>query len=986
MDKKEFKTQKKAWHKGRRKAARPWKGLSVLSGILSVLLVLILVVLQMFDNTVAIIAGVGFQELTNRDDSAQYYSWDYDSVEDSMIYKDALCKRLEGEGAALLLNRDNALPLEKGSAVSTFSSSSVSLVYGGTGSGGVDASNAPNLKDALEASGFGVNETLWNFYLEGEGSGYTRESSALNMSGEGTAAAVGEVPWNVYTQEVLDSVKTYGDAAIVTFSRVGGEGVDMTYQGTNYLALDENEKSLLTGLTDMKKQGQVSKIIVLINSANTLEVDFLFDEAYDIDACLWIGDVGQSGILAVADILCGQINPSGSLVATYLKDNYSSPAMVNMGGADYAQAEAFGLQDSATRSYVVYQEGIYVGYKYYETRYEDAVMGTGNTAGYDYHKDVAYAFGHGLSYTTFEYSNMNVVYNAAADRYEVTVTVTNTGHMAGKEPVQVYVQSPYTDYDRQYGVEKASAALIGFSKTQELQPGASETLTVYVDRREIASYDANGAKTYILDAGDYYLTVATDAHTAVNNILAAKGYTPENTDGRMDAAGDTSLVYSFHQEELDTVTYSTSVTGFAITNQFDHADINKYAGLEETITYVSRNDWSGTFPKAVPVLTATAQLAKDLEEVQYDPAEHEAVSMPTMGANNGLKLVDYIGLDYDDEKWEPLLDQLTFAEMASLIGDGFHWQMPVESVQAPESHDENGPQGLTTGLFGGGSAVCYTSEDVMAATFNRELMEEVGISIGNDCLAGNVYFLYGPGNNIHRTSYGGRNFEYYSEDGFLSGEISAAEVKGIESKGIGVLMKHFVLNDFEKNRLGVNVWANEQSIREIYLKAFQAPVEDSGANGVMTAYNRLGTVWAGGSKNLIDNVLRGEWGCQGKVITDNAGSGELGYMNAADCVLAGGSIFDAMMSREEHFYAYENDPVVVTAMREAAHRNLFALANSAAMNGIGKETVISRIDHPWVVLVRSITTACVVLFLVSTVLTVVKTRKYKANNPKPKNN
>lgn len=980
----DYKSAKKAWNKGRRKAARPWKGLSVLTGIIAVLCILITVVFQIFDNTVAIVVSQNFHNVKNGDDSVQLYTTDFDTVEESMAYKTDLCERLEAEGAVLLMNENNALPLDKGASVSTFSNNSVNLVYGGTGSGGVDASTAPTLKEALEGSGFKVNETLWSFYTEGAGSEYSRENSALSMSGGGTAAAVGEVPWDVYTEDVLGSVANYGDAAIVTFSRVGGEGADLTFQESNYLALDENEKAILENLATMKAEGTIKKIVVLINSANTLQVDFLANEAYAIDACVWIGDVGQSGINAVADILAGDVNPSGSLVATYLYDNFSSPAMANMATTQYANADEYGLPDTDSRYYVIYQEGIYVGYRYFETRYEDVVMGTANAGNYDYHSDVAYPFGYGLSYTEFTYSDMSTVYNPETDQFEVTVTVTNAGDTyAGKETVQVYSQSPYTEYDKENGVEKASATLVGFEKTDVLAPGESETVTVYVDKSELASYDAYGAKTYILDQGTYYLTVATDAHDAVNNILTAKGYTPENTENRMDVAGDAALVHAWEQVEFDKTTYATSSTGYEITNQFDHADLSLYEGLDTEVTYLSRSNWEGTFPTEIISLTATEQLAKDLEDVQYDPADYEAMEMPTMGADNGLKLVDMIGLSYDAPQWEKLLDQLTFDEMASLIGDGFHWQMPVESVDAPGTHDENGPQGLTSGLMGGGTAMAYTSEDVMAATFNRELMEEVGVSMGNDCLDGQVTFLYGTGNNIHRTSYGGRNFEYYSEDGFLSGEICAAEVKGIASKGIKVLMKHCALNDFESNRLGVNVWANEQAIREVYLKAFQAPIEDADANGVMTAYNRLGTTWAGGDYNLVTNVLRNEWGCEGKIITDNAGSPALAYMNAADGILSGGSIFDAMFSREDHYDEYEDDAVIVNAMREASHRNLYAVANSAAMNGIGADTEIDKITLPALTFMRVLTAVFVGLCILSITLTVVKTRNYKKNNPKP---
>lgn len=972
----EFKARKKAYNKARRRAIRPWKGLTFLSAVVAIIMIPMTVILTTFDNTVAAFVGGTFWELKNADENAVYFESDFSSVEEMNEYGLKLCETVEAEGAVLLLNENGALPLAEGASVSCFSNSSTNLVYGGTGSGNIDASTADNLKTALEKSGFKVNETLWNFYAEGEGSAYARPKGGMVSL---ASASVTEVPWNVYTDEVKDSVATYGDAAIAVISRVGGEGADLSYQGTNYLALDENEKEMMSNVAAMKADGTVDKVIVLINSANPLQVDFLKDNAYDIDACLWIGDVGISGINAVTEILAGNVNPSGSLVDTYCYDNYSAPAMANFTPTTYKGYEEGIIPENAS-TYMIYQEGIYVGYKYYETRYEDYVMGTGNAGDYAYHEDVAFPFGYGKSYTDFAYSDMAVNYNASTDQFEVSVKVTNTGDTySGKETVQVYSQSPYTAYDVKNGVEKPSAALCGFAKTEILAPGEAQTITVFVDKRDLASYDAYGAGTYILDDGDYYLTVATDAHNAVNNTLAAKGYTVENTQGRMDADGNAELAYKWNNPSFDAETYAVSANGTKIVNQLSDSDINLYEGNDETVTYLTRNDWTATFPETIAELALTEEMIGDLQDIQYDPADYETVEMPVMGAKNGLKLYDMIGLDYDDASWDDLLDQLTFDEMVSLIGDAFHWTMPVKSIEAPGTRDENGPQGLTASLLASDAtqldATAFTSEDVMAATFNVSLMSEIGKVIGNNCLEADIACLYGPGNNIHRTPYGGRNFEYYSEDGFLSGKMSAYEVAAIQDKGVHVVMKHFALNDSEQDRIGLGVWLSEQAAREIYLKAFQAPVEEGNGNGVMIAYTRWGCIWSGANKGLVTGILREEWGQDGMNITDNVLTT---YVNGVDGILAGVSIYDAMMPYVTNLLPkYKNDPVIVAAMRESCHRNLYAIANSAGMNGVGADTTIKMTQPKIITIVKVLAMIFSILFVVSLVLWILKKRNFK---------
>lgn len=973
-----YREAKKAYKKAKRKLVTPWKTVAIVCIILTLIAVPVSVAVHVFDNTVAAFVGGTFWKLENPDENAIYYPKDFKTVEDMSEYGLWLCRQVEAEGAALLMN-NGALPLTSGAKVSTLSSSSVNLVYGGTGSGNVDASKADNLKQALEKSGFAVNPVLWNFYLNGKGAEFNRSAGSGESAVLAGQASIAEVPVELYPQDVRDSMGEYGDAVIITLSRVGGEGYDLEFREYNYLALDENEKAMLEWASRMKAEGTVGNIIVLLNTSNALQLDFLKGNPYNIDACLWIGGLGISGTNAVTDILAGKVNPSGSLVDTYCYDNMSSPAMQNFVPTIYGGYDGKNIPSSA-KSYMIYQEGIYVGYKYYETRYEDFVMDTGNAGSYVYGNDVAFPFGYGLSYTDFAYSDMAVAYDSATDRFQVSVKVTNTGSAAGKETVQVYSQSPYTQYDRENRVEKASVALCGFAKTQLLEPGASETVTVYVDRRDLASYDAYGAGTYILDAGDYYLTVATDAHNAVNNTLAAKGYTVENTDGRMDYDGRAELAYKWTQDTLDAETYAISANGTQIVNRLSNADLNLYQGNEDTIAYLSRSDWEGTWPVSIYQIRLTEQMIRDLQDVQYDPADYPGETMPRLGADRKLTLYNMIGLDYDDPKWDELLDQLTFDEMVSMIGDSFHWRMPVESVQAPGTRDENGPQGLTASLLGSNAsqmdATAFTSEDVMAATFNTTLMYDVGRVIGNNCLSAEVACLYGPGANIHRTPYSGRNFEYYSEDGFLSGEIAGAEVQGLQDKGVDVVMKHFALNDCEQDRLGQAAWIGEQAAREVYLKAFQKSLEEAGGNGVMTAYTRWGTTWSGGHKGLMSGILRGEWGNRGMSITDNV---LVPYCNGVDGILAGGvTTYDAMLwFVTRQLPAYENDAVVVNAMREACHHNLYALANSSGMNRVGANTTVKVTEPVVVTMAMIIACGCSFFALVGIVLWIISSRRLK---------
>lgn len=857
---------------------RLWSVLTALTAILTIAAIVGNMIANQYATTLNVALNASTYKIIkgNTTEDTEYFKAGFASDKEREAYEAELCATVEAEGAALLKNDNAALPLAGSAKVSLFGHGSVDLMYGGTGSGSVDTSKAPNLKEALEAQGIQVNQTLWDLYKsDSMMTNYSRitPASISDTLEANTQYAVNEAPWSALSS-AESSFAEYGDAAIVVFSRSGGEGADLPSgaNGTNdswisgsegsgnYLELSAEEIELLKNLKALKDNGTFKSIVVLINSSNALEMDFLnpaiCGEDYGIDAAMWIGDVGQTGINGVGQLLAGTVTPSGSLVDTYLYDNLANPAMYNFYTQAYPNAAEYNLLTEGADvqgMYSVYQEGIYLGYRYFETRYEDVVMGTAKAGDYDWATTVAYPFGYGDSYTTFAYSNFNVA--ESDDAFTVTLKVTNTGKTySGKETVQVYFQSPYTDYDKANGIEKAAAELCGFAKTDVLAPGASEDVTITVKKSELRTYDANNAKTYILDAGDYYFTAATDSHNAVNNILAAKGYTVAGTNGRMTEDGDTSLVWKWTNEALDTTTYATSANGTAITNLFDESDPNKSSDAPGSVTWMSRSDWTGTVPTQ--------------------------------------------------------------------------------------------PAALTAALTGGSSAMCYTSEDVMAATFNVDLINEVGKCIGEDCLAMGYSGLYGPGINMHRTAYSGRNFEYYAEDPFVAGTICAAEVQGIQSKGVYVYLKHVALNDSETSRRGVNTWLNEQTAREIYLEVADKAITDGGAWCVMTGFNRWGATWCGANANLLNGFLREELGMRGMCITDFSGSSQ--YMDLVDGLIAGSDIWDSPMPKIHTTKAanYENDAYIVTQMRNAMHHILYTVVNSNAMNGWSASDTLKTV-LPW---------------------------------------
>lgn len=887
---------------------------------------------------------------------ARYFESKYNSIAELKAAGEAKVREVEGEGIVLLKNDNNILPLKEGSDVALVGVTILDPVYGGTGSGAVDANGAANYYDVMTQAGYNVvDKALLDYYVEKEAKRNAHE--------------IGEIKWSKVKKNNGDTIGN-GEDVIFVVGRVGGEGNDVTVTiddtlDDDYLKLNENELSILEGLKELKDDGKIRSITMIINSANPMSVGFLNDEAYGVDAALWVGSVGQTGIYAVGDVISGKTNPSGSLPDTWWVDNQLNPVQNNFGSYTYADANNFDLGTNANKfnQYVVYQEGIYVGYKYTETRYEDVVMGTPNAGDFNYNSIVGYPFGFGLSYTNFSFSDMQVEKTGEGQQtsYDVSVKVTNTGAVAGKKTVQVYAQKPYTEYDKQNGIEKAAVELAGYGKTAILQPGESEVVKVNVPEYFLTSYDATGTGVYILDEGHYYLTVADDSHAAANNILAAKGMTTENG---MTAAGDASLTYGMDYT-FDAETYATSYgTGSEVKSLFADADVNRYEGSgDNSVVYYSRSNWAGTVTSGPVQLTMTAQIAADAKLDDSDLPDATGIEFPTMGESANLQLVNMMDYDYDDPQWDIFMDQLTYEQMAKLCANGLRMTINIDAIGKPLTVDHNGPSGVTQKYSVGenGYAVqtndpqkdikgtCYPCNGIIAATFNDELIREVGELIGEDAMWAGYAGLYGTGLNIHRSPYAGRVFEYYSEDGTLTGLVDAAETLGIQSKGVYVYNKHFVLNDQENNRAGIATWINEQALREIYLRAFELPIVNADAKCVMTAFNRLGAQWAGAYTELLTDWLRGEAGMEGFAVTDMYDDT---YMVKANEVVAGNDIPDNYVGDDiSQFAAYgpngtTPNAAVAQALRTSSKRVLYTVLHSRGMDGISSNTQIVSVT-PW---------------------------------------
>ena len=835
--------------------------------------------------------------------------------------------KLAEEGFVLLKNENAALPMNKGARISVFSKNSVNLSYGGSGSGGFDTSNNKDLYESLNDAGFITNPTLKNFY-ESSQSGPVRTANSSDLdNGDNQKIATAETPQSKYTDVVRNSYADYSDAALVVVTRIGGEGFDLPrYQGdsegavsadSHYLELDQNEIDLLTAVTD----GTFKRVVVVFNTPSSFEAIFLKDSAYaafadKIDAAVWIGFTGSNGITALGEILNGDVNPSGRLVDTWAADFTKNPSFVNFGTG--CLPDTTDKYDGGMYYSVDYEEGIYVGYRYYETR--------GETDGEDwYNANVVY----GLSYTTFDWT----VGDASASEIElgttitVPVTVKNTGSVAGKDVVQLYASAPYT----LGGIEKAHKVLVGFAKTKLLQPGESETVTVSFDPYSAASYDyrdanSNGFSGYELEAGEYTLYVSRNAHESEKAIA-------------LNLAADVQI-------GTDPTTDSEVVNRYTDSENFLDSDW-------QLDTMLSRADWEGTWPtpQTAQQHAGTDRLYEEIRSEEHNnPTDFDSEEYPWFGEEPTLTLRDLLPsaeaegyepvVSYDDERWEELMMGCDEEEMIALINNGAYHTLAMENVGLPATIHGDGPSGFTCFMSKEQvNGTCqYVSEPVMASTWNINLMNELGEAIGEegtigDKATGQPYSsIYAPGVNIHRSPFGGRCSEYFSEDPFISGMMGAAEVQGIQSRGVLPTVKHFVANEQETHRsIGGDLsWLSEQALREIYLKPFEYTVKLGETRGIMTSFNRIGTRWTGGDYRLLTEILRNEWGFNGLVICDFNTIPQ--YMIPRMMFYAGGSLDLATQQSAMWTDCDTSDAGDAIVLMRAVKDVMYALVNSNAMN------------------------------------------------------
>ena len=928
----------------------------------------------------------------------QYVKPSFNSFEEFRETEYKFSEEIAIEGITLLKNDNNALPLNKSTEkVSLWGYASYNTMACGTGSGGnIYSPKQVNMYTGLTSAGIQINESLWNYYSR---SNYSFTSSSTgrtyqaNKSTDYTYGKGGngigsrsygnswsdwtlfEIPYETVSSNSAVMSEAKGTVAIYTMTRYGGEGRDLPREmspwvsGNSSDAATDAKKSYLQPYSrEVEMIQQLSqryeKLIVLINANNPMQLDEI--EPY-ADAIIWLPGSGTSGLYGLGRLLTGAQNFSGHLPDTYPTDPFNAPAMQNMGDFMYTGT---GFQKKPYY-YMSYKEGIYVGYRYYETRYEDAVLGQGNASsadvfnknGFKYSEQVMYPFGYGLSYTDFQWSDFSVTEKNGV--FTVNVTVKNIGKRPGKDVVQIYYQAPYTEG----GVEKASVNLVQFAKTKKLAAGESETLTITFNKEDMKSYDFKGEGTYVLDAGTYYITAGTDAHNAVNNILKAKGAT------RLDGAGNADMVKSF---DLTRKLYNEGVAeGVAVKNRLQHA-------YDDSLTYLSRSDWAGTYPTidGVPSSKASddgerngvvytkeggSSLASKLNQklsgnpVQENPDKIRRPIVDGTGTSE-LQLIDMRGRAFDDPAWELILDKITLKEIQQFVLQSGFQTMYVESIGKPDTKECDGPSGVNGSNSNGTqrAEVVYSSSIMVGMTFNQTLAYRYGLLCGNAGLYFDREGWYAPGMNIHRTAFSGRNFEYYSEDPVLTGILGSQTIRGAASKGLYAMMKHFAINDQETNRgenesFGLVTWVDEQTAREIYLKPFEMAVKcgtvkvnyykvDEDGNytwsqadvpacmGMMTSFNRIGTIWAGGDYNLLTGIVRREWGFNGFIITDFQSYS--GYMEPMQMLYAGGD--GELRAATEMWYAY--DPGENNANyyygREAVHHILYTVVNSAAMNGM----------------------------------------------------
>lgn len=812
-----------------------------------------------------------------------------------------LAKEVQSEAITMLKNDDSNLPLAN-KKVNVFGWGSTNPVYGGTGSGSMsDQYDTVSLLDGMKEAGIETNADLTKLYTD-----YRADRPVVGMWAQDWTLP--EVPADQYSDSLISDAKSFSDEAVVVLTRVGGEGADLpmnmkaegiTYEnnskdyedfkdGESFLQLSQTERDMLDLVTK-----NFNKVTLVYNGANTFQFDFLNDYP-QIKSVVWCPPAGQTGFSALGDVLAGDTNPSGKTSDTFLKDLTQSVSYNNFGKFEYtnmkdkaAKYTGFtGDEVTAIPGFVNYSEGIYVGYKFYETAAAEGAI--------DYDSMVAFPFGYGLSYTTFEQKLNDVTYKDG--KVTVDVTVTNTGDTAGKDVVEVYYNPPYTEG----GIEKASANLVGFEKTEKLEPGASEDMTVEFEDDDMASYDYKNAKAYVLEKGDYNISINSDSHT----VIGSKKITVDDT-----------ITY-----DSDSNTHNGDQT--VATNQFDDA-----AG---DVTYLSRAGHFANYKEATAAPTNFEMSDKAKEtfynNANYDPSQFndDSDEMPTTGAKNGLRLADMYGKDYDDADWEKLLDELTFDDMDNLIANGGYGTPAVSSVGKIQLTDADGPASLNNNFTGVGS-IGFPASTAFACTWNKDLAKQFGEMIGDMAHDMHVAGWYAPAMNIHRNAFSGRTFEYFSEDSLLSGVMASNEIAGAKEKGVYSFMKHFALNDQETKRTEMLcTWTNEQAMREIYLKPFEMSVKEGGAQAVMSAFNYIGNTYAGGNNVLLNTVLRDEWGFKGFVLTDYFGG--YGYQNGDQEIRNGNDSMLATTSITNHIT--DKSATSVKAMRTAAHNILYTAANS----------------------------------------------------------
>lgn len=812
-----------------------------------------------------------------------------------------LAKEVQSEAITMLKNDDSNLPLSN-KKVNVFGWGSTNPVYGGTGSGSMSKQyKTVSLLDGMKQAGLKTNTELSKLYTD-----YRKDRPEVGMFAQDWTLP--EVPAKQYSDKLVSDAKDFSDEAVVVLTRVGGEGADLptdmkakgiTYKnnskdyddfqkGESFLQLSKTERDMIDLVTSNFK-----KVTLVYNGANTFQFDFLNDYP-QIQSVVWCPPAGQTGFSALGEVLAGETNPSGKTSDTFLKDLTKSVSYNNFGKFEYtnmadkaAKYKGFTGDDvTAIPGFVNYSEGIYVGYKFYETASDEGLI--------NYDDTVAFPFGYGLSYTSFDQKLDSVKYKGG--KVTVTATVTNTGDKAGKDVVEVYYNPPYTDG----GIEKASKNLAGFEKTKELQPGESQKVTVKFDDDDMASYDYKGVKAYVLEKGDYDISIQSDSH----HVIDHKAITVKDT-----------VTY-----DSDSNTHNGDKT--VATNQFDDV-----AG---DVTYLSRADHFANYKEATAAPTNFKMSDKAKEAFynnsNYDPKKFDKDSdkMPATGAKNGLKLSDMYGKDYDDADWDELLDQLTFDDMDNLIANGGYGTQAVKSVGKIQLTDADGPASLNNNFTGVGS-IGFPASTAFACTWNKDLAKQFGEMIGDMAHDMHVAGWYAPAMNIHRNAFSGRTFEYFSEDSLLSGVMASSEISGAKSKGVYSFMKHFALNDQETKRTEMLcTWTNEQAMREIYLKPFEMSVKEGGAQAVMSSFNYIGNTYAGADSALLQTVLRGEWGFKGFVLTDYFGG--YGYQNADQEVRAGNDSMLATTKITNHIT--DKSATSVKAMRQAAHNILYTAANS----------------------------------------------------------